>query len=171
MVNEVDPGGKRRGMLGSMVQLAAPIGLLLANAVFALVTWRLSEDAFLTWGWRVPFVLSAILVGVGFYIRYNLRESPLFEKLEAAHTEARAPIVEVLRNYKRQLLIAMGARLGGDIAFYVFTLFLLYYVPAKLGLPKGVALNAVLVEMSIADIEPLLIPDHAVFAWVVSERR
>ena len=74
MVNEVDPEGKRRGLLGSVVQSAAPIGLLLANGVFALVTWQVSEEAFLTWGWRVPFLLSAILVGVGFYIRYNLRE-------------------------------------------------------------------------------------------------
>jgi metabolite-proton symporter len=144
MVNEVDPEGKRRGMLGSLVQLAAPIGLLLANGIFALVTWQVSEEAFLTWGWRVPFLLSAILVGVGYYIRYNLRESPLFEKLEATHTEAHAPIVEVLRNHKRPLLIAFGARLGGDIAFYVFTLFLLFYVPTKLGLPRSVALGAVL---------------------------
>ena len=144
MVNEVDPEGKRRGFLGSLVQLAAPIGLLLANGVFALVTWLVSEEAFLTWGWRVPFLLSAVLVGVGFYIRFNLRESPLFEKLEATHTETHAPIMEVLRNYKRQLLIALGARLGGDIAFYVFTLFLLFYVPTKLGLPRSVALNAVL---------------------------
>jgi MFS family permease len=68
MVNEVDPEGKRRGMLGSLVQLAAPIGLLLANGIFALVTWQVSEEAFLTWGWRVPFLLSAILVGVGYYI-------------------------------------------------------------------------------------------------------
>src|SRR5438034_793376 len=144
MVNEVDPEGKRRGLLGSIVQSAAPIGLLLANGVFALVTWQVSEEAFLTWGWRVPFLLSAILVGVGFYIRYNLRESPLFEKLEATHTEAKAPIMEVLHNHKRPLLIAFGARLGGDIAFYVFTLFLLFYVPTKLGMPRNVALGAVL---------------------------
>jgi metabolite-proton symporter len=144
MVNEVDPEGKRRGFLGSLVQLAAPIGLLLANGIFALVTWQVSEEAFLTWGWRVPFLLSAILVGVGFYIRYNLRESPLFEKLEASHTEEHAPIMEVLRHHKRQLAIAFGARLGGDIAFYVFTLFLLFYVPTKLGLPRNTALAAVL---------------------------
>lgn len=144
MVNEVDPEGRRRGLLGSLVQLAAPIGLLLANGVFALVTWQVSEQAFMTWGWRVPFLLSAILVGVGLYIRFNLRESALFEKLEAAHAETRAPIVDVVRDHKRPLAIAFGARLGGDIAFYVFTLFLLYYLPAKLGLPRSVALAAVL---------------------------
>jgi len=88
--------------------------------------------------------LSALLIGVGIYIRYNISESPLFQKIEESHTEAPAPIMELLRNYKRQLLIAFGARLGGDIAFYVFTLFLLVYVPQKLGLPRSVPLSAVL---------------------------
>jgi len=143
MVNELDPGGKRRGLLGAVVQIAAPIGLLLANGAFALVTWSVSEEAFLSWGWRVPFLMSAILVGVGLYIRLNVQESAVFEKDAAAH-EGHAPIVEVLRDYKPQLAIAFFARLGGDIAFYVFTLFLLYYVPTKLGLPRSVALNAVL---------------------------
>lgn len=142
MVNELDPGGKRRGLLGAVVQVAAPIGLLLANGVFALVTWMVSEEAFFSWGWRVPFLLSAVLVGVGLYIRLNVRESAVFEK--AGTDDGHAPIKEVLRDYKPQLAIAFFARLGGDIAFYVFTLFLLYYVPTKLGLPRGVALSAVL---------------------------
>lgn len=144
MVNELDPEGKRRGLLGSLVQLAAPIGLLLANGVFALVTWQISEEAFLDWGWRVPFLLSAVLIGVGLYIRANVGESQMFEKIEAAGAESPAPIKEVLRDYRPQLLIAFGARLGGDVAFYVFTLFLLYFVPTKLGLPKNIALTAVL---------------------------
>jgi metabolite-proton symporter len=143
MVNELDPEGKRRGLLGAIVQVAAPIGLLLANGIFALVTWQVSEDAFFSWGWRVPFLLSAVLVGVGLYIRWNVQESKVFEKDAASH-EGHAPIMEVLRNYKPQLAIAFFARLGGDIAFYGFTLFLLYYVPTKLGMPRSVALNAVL---------------------------
>ncbi|MEM5278585.1 MFS transporter [Cupriavidus taiwanensis] len=167
MVNELDPEGKRRGILGSLVQLAAPIGLLLANGIFALVTWQVSEEAFLSWGWRVPFLLSALLVGVGLYIRANVRESGMFEKLEESHAEARAPIMEVLRNYKRQLLIAFGARLGGDIAFYVFTLFLLYFVPTKLGLPKSIALNAVLLG-ALAQI--LFIPVAGLLADRIGRR-
>ncbi|SOZ55621.1 putative transporter protein, MFS family [Cupriavidus taiwanensis] len=167
MVNELDPEGKRRGILGSLVQLAAPIGLLLANGIFALVTWQVSEDAFLSWGWRVPFLLSALLVGVGLYIRSNVRESGMFEKLEESHAEARAPIMEVLRNYKKQLLIAFGARLGGDIAFYVFTLFLLYFVPTKLGLPKSIALNAVLLG-AVAQI--LFIPIAGLLADRIGRR-
>ncbi|SOZ35942.1 MFS transporter [Cupriavidus neocaledonicus] len=167
MVNELDPEGKRRGILGSLVQLAAPIGLLLANGIFALVTWQVSEEAFLSWGWRVPFLLSALLVGVGLYIRSNVRESGMFEKLEESHAEARAPIMEVLRHYKKQLLIAFGARLGGDIAFYVFTLFLLYFVPTKLGLPKSIALNAVLLG-AVAQI--LFIPIAGLLADRIGRR-
>ncbi|NUO84707.1 MAG: MHS family MFS transporter [Cupriavidus sp.] len=167
MVNELDPEGKRRGILGSLVQLAAPIGLLLANGIFALVTWQVSEEAFLSWGWRVPFLMSALLVGVGLYIRANVRESGMFEKLEESHAEARAPIMEVLRNYKKQLLIAFGARLGGDIAFYVFTLFLLYFVPTKLGLPKSIALNAVLLG-ALAQI--LFIPIAGLLADRIGRR-
>lgn len=144
IVNELDPEGRRRGLLGSLVQLAAPIGLLLANGVFAAVTWTISEQAFLDWGWRVPFLLSAILIAVGLYIRANVGESKMFERIEAQGREAHAPIKEVLRDYKPQLAIAFGARLGGDVAFYVFTLFLLYFVPTQLGLPRSVALTSVL---------------------------
>ncbi|QNN55997.1 MHS family MFS transporter [Diaphorobacter ruginosibacter] len=144
MVNELDPTGKRRGLLGSVVQMAAPIGLLLANGVFAVVTKQLSDEQFLSWGWRIPFLMSSLLVIIGLYIRAQVNESALFEKLEAKGEESPAPIKELLTHYKRKLLIGFGARLGGDISFYVFTLFLLYYVPTKLGLPKDVALYGVL---------------------------
>lgn len=144
IVNEFDPEGKRRGFYGSLVQVAAPIGLLLANGVFAGVTWWVSEEAFFSWGWRVPFLLSAILIGVGVWIRYSIAESPLFAKLEETHTEAHAPIMEVLRNHLKPVAIAIGSRVGSDIAFYVFTLFLLIYLPQYLGMPRSVALNAVL---------------------------
>ena len=126
------------------MQVAAPIGLLLANGVFALVTWLVSEEAFMSWGWRVPFLSSAILIAVGLYIRMGLAESPLFAKLEAKHEEPRAPIVEVLRSHKKRVFLALGSRIGSDIAFYVFTLFLLVYLPTQLGMSKQVALHAVL---------------------------
>jgi metabolite-proton symporter len=144
MVNEFDPSGKRRGFYGSLVQLAAPIGLLLANGVFALVTWWLSEDAFMAWGWRVPFLTSALLIAVGLYIRMSLTESPLFAKLEQQGAQGHAPLVEVLRHHKKQVGLALGSRIGSDIAFYVFTLFLLVYLPQQLGLPKSLGLQAVL---------------------------
>lgn len=145
MVNEFDPTGRRRGFYGSLVQLAAPIGLLLANGVFAAVTWWLSEDAFLSWGWRIPFLSSALLIVVGLYIRMGLAESPLFEKMEKEGHQGHAPIVEVLRHHKKEVGLALGSRIGSDIAFYVFTLFLLVYLPQQLQLPKSIGLQAVLI--------------------------
>lgn len=145
MVNEFDPSGKRRGFYGSLVQIAAPIGLLLANGVFAGVTWWLDEQAFMSWGWRIPFLLSALLIAVGLYIRMGLSESPLFQKMEAQGKQGHAPLVQVLRHHKKQVGLALGSRIGSDIAFYVFTLFLLVYLPQQLGLPKSLGLQAVLV--------------------------
>jgi metabolite-proton symporter len=145
MVNEFDPNGRRRGFFGSLVQIAAPIGLLLANGMFALVTATLSDEAFMAWGWRVPFLTSALLIGVGLYIRMGLTESPAFAKLEAEGKEGHAPLAEVAKHHKKSVGLALGSRIGSDIAFYVFTLFLLVYLPQHLGLPKSLGLQAVLV--------------------------
>jgi metabolite-proton symporter len=145
MVTEYDPEGERRGFLGSLVQIAVPIGLLGANGVFALLTWLLSPEAFLDWGWRVPFLLSAILVVVGYFIRREVNETPVFREIEATQNMSVAPIADVLRTSKRQILLGLGSRIGSDIVFYVFTLFLLVYVPQRLGLPSSVALTAILV--------------------------
>ena len=145
MVNEFDPTGKRRGFYGSLVQVAAPIGLLLANGMFAGVTWWLDEAAFFSWGWRIPFLASALLIAVGLYIRMGLTESPLFEKMEKEEKKGHAPLVEVLRHHKKAVGLALGSRIGSDIAFYVFTLFLLVYLPQQLNLPRSIGLQAVLV--------------------------
>lgn len=145
MVNEFDPAGKRRGFYGSLVQIAAPIGLLLANGMFAGVTWWLDEQAFLSWGWRIPFLSSALLIAVGLYIRMGLTESPLFQKMEKEEKQGHAPLMEVLKNHKKSVGLALGSRIGSDIAFYVFTLFLLVYLPQQLQLPKSIGLQAVLV--------------------------
>ena len=145
MVNEFDPNGKRRGFYGSLVQIAAPIGLLLANGVFALVTWLVSEEAFMSWGWRIPFLSSALLIAVGLYIRMGLTESPLFEKMEKEGKQGHAPLMEVLRHHKKAVGLALGSRIGSDIAFYVFTLFLLVYLPQQLQMSKSIGLQAVLV--------------------------
>ena len=125
--------------------LMPPIGLLLANGVFAVVTWAVSEEAFMTWGWRIPFLSSALLIGVGLYIRMGLTESPLFEKMERQGKQGHAPLLEVLRHHKKSVGLALGSRIGSDIAFYVFTLFLLVYLPQQLQLPKSLGLQAVLV--------------------------
>src|SRR5947208_1416025 len=79
-----------------------------------------SDAGFLSWGWRVPFLLSGVLVLVGLWIRLTISESPLFEEIEQEHTKARMPVFDVLRVYPRSVLTALGARIGVDVAFYTF---------------------------------------------------
>jgi metabolite-proton symporter len=135
----------KRGLNASWPQVGVPIGLLLANGMLSLMGAVTSDEAFLAWGWRVPFLLSGVLVLVGLWIRLTIAESPAFEQVEAKQEKARAPIVDVLRSYPRQVLLAIGARLGVDVAFYLFVLFITTYIVTYLGLPQSYALNAVLI--------------------------
>ena len=118
---------QRRGLNASWPQVGVPIGLLLANGVLSLMAVLSSNEAFLSWGWRVPFLLSGLLVIVGLWIRMTLAESPLFAEAEVGHEEA-APVVEVLRSYWTKVLLAIGARVGVDVAFYTFVLFITTYI-------------------------------------------
>ena len=148
-------GANRRGLNASWPQVGVPVGLLLANGILALMGALTDEPAFLSWGWRVPFLLSGLLVLVGLWIRMTIAESPLFREVEESHTKAGAPIMEVLRSYPKQVLLAIGARVGVDVAFYTFVLFITTYVATYLKLPRNYALNAVLIA---AAIQVVLIP-------------
>ncbi len=146
---------KRRGLNASWPQVGVPIGLLLANGVLSLMGAVTSDAAFLSWGWRVPFLLSGVLVLVGLWIRLTIAESPLFREVATEDTKTKAPIIAVLRMYPRQVLLAIGARVGVDVAFYTFVLFITTYVATYLKLPRGYALNAVLIA---AAAQVFLIP-------------
>jgi metabolite-proton symporter len=135
----------RRGWNASWPQVGVPAGNLLAAGVLGIMSATLSDAAFESWGWRVPFLLSGALIAVGLWIRLTIAETPLFQELEEKDTKARAPILDVFRLHTRQVLTALGARLGVDIAFYTFALFILVYVAEQLDLPRSTALNAVLV--------------------------
>ncbi|MEU7556165.1 MFS transporter [Streptomyces sp. NPDC044571] len=149
-------GDRHRGFWASWPQSGAPGGNLLATGVLALLAAVQSDAAFLAWGWRIPFLLSGVLVVVGLWIRLSVSESPVFL---AAQTKARAeaargvrekaPVVQVLRRNRAQVLTAMGTRFGENISYYVLTSFLLVYVTAHLGLPKSTALNAVLIGSAV----------------------
>jgi metabolite-proton symporter len=141
MAVEYAPTG-RRGFYGSWPQMGVPAGLVLSTVVFAAFE-QLPEEQFLAWGWRVPFLLSIILVAVGLYVRMRLMESPAFREVEETHTEAPMPILDVLRTYPRNVLLAMGARAGDNMLFYIFTVFVLTYVTEELGLPESLALVGV----------------------------
>ncbi|MCX4524185.1 MULTISPECIES: MFS transporter [unclassified Streptomyces] len=144
-------GDEHRGFWASWPQSGAPGGNLLATGVLALLAAVQSDAAFLAWGWRVPFLLSGVLVAVGLWIRLSVSESPVFLAARAARQGRRdeAPVVQVFRRSWRQVLTAVGARFGENISYYVLTSFLLVYVTVHLGLPKSTALNAVLIGSAV----------------------
>ncbi|WCD84045.1 Proline/betaine transporter [Streptomyces xanthophaeus] len=149
-------GDERRGFWASWPQAGAPGGNLLATGVLALLAAVQSDEAFLAWGWRIPFLLSGLLVIIGLWIRISVSESPVFleaQRKAAAEAEAgvkeKPPVVEVFRTGWRQVLTAIGTRLGENISYYIITAFLLVYVTVHLELPKSDALNAVLIGSAV----------------------
>ncbi|MER7753454.1 MFS transporter [Kitasatospora sp. NPDC097643] len=150
---------RRRGFWASWPQGGAPAGNLLAAGVLSLLTTVQSDDTFLAWGWRVPFLLSAVLVGVGLWIRLAVDESPLFKAAlaaqqarqarEARKTVEQPPLVAVLRHHWREVLVAMGARMAENISYYVMTTFVLAYAVSHAHFGKQSALNAVLVASAV----------------------
>ncbi|MFJ9613691.1 MFS transporter [Streptomyces noursei] len=147
---------ERRGFWASWPQGGAPAGNLLAVGVLSLVTTLQSEASFTAWGWRIPFLLSAVLVGVGLWIRLSVDESPLFkealakaERRKAAQGSEQPPLLAVLRHHWRDVLVAIGARMAENISYYVITTFVLAYCVEHLKIEKQAALNAVLIGSAI----------------------
>lgn len=137
---------KKRGLSASWPQIGVPLGLLLANGALTLFLWLTDDEAFLAWGWRVPFVLSAVLIAIGLWIRLHVSESPEFEKLAAEGNRVKHPILEVLRTQRRELLIATGSRIGTDVAFYIFVLFVVTYLTQMVGVEQTTATLVVLIS-------------------------
>ncbi|MFD0718488.1 MFS transporter [Streptomyces globosus] len=149
-------GDEHRGFWASWPQAGAPGGNLLATGVLALLAAVQSDAAFQSWGWRVPFLLSGLLVGIGLWIRVSVSESPVFLEAQAkAEAEAargvkqKAPVVQVFRRHRREVLSAIGTRFGENISYYILTSFLLVYATVHLGLAKSTALNAVLIGSAV----------------------
>lgn len=138
----------RRGLYASWVQAGVPAGLLLATAVFNLFS-LLPDDQFIRWGWRVPFLLGIALLAVGMFIRIQVFESPLFAEAREANPPPKVPLVEVLRKYPRNILLAMGARFAENGCFYIFTVFVITYATTQLNVSKTVILNGVLVASAV----------------------
>jgi metabolite-proton symporter len=138
----------RRGFYGSWPQTGAPAGLLLSTAVFAIVS-RMSESSLLAWGWRIPFLLSVLLVGVGAFIRLKVVESPEFAKVKTEKKEAKMPILEVLSTHKKSVLLSMGARLAENAFFYVYTTFVLAYATEQVKVTRQTVLTGVLIAAAL----------------------
>lgn len=133
----------RRGLYGSLVQVGFPAGVAASTATFLALS-TLPEADFLSWGWRIPFLLSAILVGVALFIRLRLVETPAFAKVKAERTVARMPFLEVILGQPRTFLIAVGLKVSEVAWVYLLTVFSIVYATGTLGLPKRLILDAIL---------------------------
>ena len=134
----------KRGWYSSWPQLGVPIGLLTSTIAVSAAT-ALPDDAFQAWGWRVPFLISIVLVFVGLVIRLRIDEPPAFKSLEANDQKARLPLIEVFTKHPKVTLLAMGARVSESVTFNVYNAFLLTFTVTVLNLDKSIVLNALLV--------------------------
>lgn len=132
-----------RGLVASWPQFGVPAGMFLANLAI-LACSALSGEQFLTWGWRIPFLLSIVLIGVGLWVRLGILESPVFAKLVAEKKIERAPIVEVIRRQPREIVLSALLRMGEQAPFYIFTAFVFVYATGTLGFSRDFVLIAVL---------------------------
>jgi MHS family shikimate/dehydroshikimate transporter-like MFS transporter len=136
-------GGRRRGFHGSWPQMGVPAGLLLSTGLFGWLSAKLPESAFLAWGWRVPFLFSVVLIGIGLFVRLRVLESPIFTALKETRRESRAPLLDVFRHHPRQVLTGMGMRFAQNVLFYMYTVFVPGYGEKSLGYPRSVMLGGV----------------------------
>src|SRR5438876_775200 len=141
---------KRRGFTTSWAQFGAPAGLMLANGAVSIVTYTTSEEQFLSWGWRVPFLISVVLVFIGLYIRIGILETPVFARLKAQGKVEKAPVTEVLRRNWREVILTALLRTGQQTPFYIFTTYILTYGTQVLGLSRRLLLNLVMLQATIS---------------------
>jgi metabolite-proton symporter len=152
---------RRRGFWAGWPQAGVPAGNLLAAGVLAIMSAAQSNADFLAWGWRVPFLLSAVLVAVGYWVRVSLAESPLFQQaLDDAGAPPKAPVMDAIRERPGGLLIGAGLRVAENISFYLITTYAISYMTEVVKLSRSTALNAMLAG---AAVECAAIP---LFAWL-----
>ncbi|WP_273844103.1 MFS transporter [Rubrobacter calidifluminis] len=142
-------GGRRRGFYGGWQALGSPVGLGLGTAVFMAFS-LLPDRQFFEWGWRVPFLLSVVLVGIGLYIRLRVAESPVFAGMERRGIISARPVADLWRYHRRSLLFAMGARLAEGLTFNLYAIWSLDYISGDLGIDRNVALGAIVAASAVA---------------------
>ncbi len=145
---------EKRGFFGSIPQMGVTVGLLLGTLALSLMT-LLPEAAFMSWGWRVPFILSAFLVIFGLWIRKGIEETPSFKKVQEKGEVAKIPFIETMRTHWKEVLIAVGAKVVETAPFYIFGTFIVSYATTQLGFSRTATLNAVTIATIVTT---LLIP-------------
>jgi MFS transporter, MHS family, shikimate and dehydroshikimate transport protein len=145
---------QKRGLYGSLAQLGAPLGLVLGTVVFGIFA-RLPQDQFMSWGWRIPFLLSIVLVFIGLWVRTAVTESPVFEHVKETKVEAKLPVIEAIVKHPKNIILAMGVRFAENGLFYIYATFVFAYATQVEKLPRAMILDAVIIA---AFIESLTIP-------------
>jgi MFS transporter, MHS family, shikimate and dehydroshikimate transport protein len=158
MVIEYAPA-KRRGLYGSLPYTGVALGLLMSLATFHISS-SMSKDSFEAWGWRIPFLLSAVVVGLGLLLRSRLKETPVFEELRRSKAVVRAPITELLHTSRRPMLCAWGARLGDNSLAYIYESFVIVYVTQQLHMSRDTIVTALMWSTALQFITVPL------FGWV-----
>ena len=139
---------RRRGFFGSFAHIGVPGGLLLASGAFSLAS-LLPDEAFLAWGWRACFLLSVVLLAIGAYIRLSVMETPAFARVQARKQVAKMPMIDLIKEQPKPLLLGMGTRFVEGFTFNFFSVYLLAYVVTNVGLTKSTALQGVLVGATL----------------------
>ena len=148
-VEHATPG--KRGLFGSLPQMGVPAGLLLSTAVFLAVS-QLPDEQFLSWGWRIPFLSSIILVMVGLFVRLKLTETPTFERIKQSGSEAKIPLVTAIRTYPKQIVLATGSMISTGGYFYIVNTYAITYGTTTEAFSRNQMLIAVLVSAVVSVI-------------------
>ena len=156
LVTESAPSNKR-GYYGAFAQAGAPVGVILANLAFIITSSLVSEESFYAWGWRIPFLASAVLIAISMYIQLNLEDTKAFKELQAAQESnrnnkaviTRSPILEAVKKYPGRIALAAGAFLSIQVTFYILIAFLLAYGVSSAEISRDDMLTAVLIASAI----------------------
>ena len=158
LVTESAPSNQR-GFYGAYAQAGAPVGVILANLAFIITSALVSDEAFLAWGWRIPFLASAILIAISMYIQLNLEDTKAFKELEAAREVndaektqniiQKSPIIEAIKKYPKRIILAAGAFLSVQVTFYILIAFMLAYGVSSTDMTRGDILSAILIASAI----------------------
>jgi len=166
MAVEHSPTG-RRGFYGSWPQIGVPAGLLLSSGMVYLLSY-LPEADFFAWGWRIAFLISAVLVAVGLYIRLKIMETPAFTRIQETKKVAHVPFFELLRTHGKNTLLGLGARYIEGVTFNIFGVFVVGYLAGTLGLPRQTALAGVMIASAIMII---MLPIYGNLSDKIGRRR
>jgi len=167
LVTESAPPDKR-GFYGAFAQAGAPMGVILANLAFIITSSLVSEESFYSWGWRIPFLASAILIGISMYIQLNLEDTKAFQELQQRKQNIdtkdeqikQSPILEAIRKYPNRIALAAGAFLSIQVTFYILIAFLLAYGVSSAEISRDDMLAAVLIASSI------MVPSQFMFSSI-----